>query len=280
MEYKLLNLSQNKYTKHFLKGIYKLTNASNSHIYGCVPNGEIGISVVLNGDGYIRREGIWHKQPPVSIYGLVRKVQFHQMTPGYKEINIGFSPEFLQLFIRERVSNLPKRQATDLCDILREVEVQRLFTELSSAGNDNEIVNIVGAFLARNLLSEQVDRRAQYSLDLIRSCVTTNVNSLSLDMNISSTTLRDIFHNHIGITPKDLIKIHRVKMALIRQDISEENMTQTAYSLGYYDQSHFIHEFKEAVGLPPKQYFLNQELTFDFYNFQRWRYDSFAGLRI
>jgi AraC-like DNA-binding protein len=280
MEYKLLNLSQNKYTQHFLKDIYVLTNASEHHIYGCVPNGEIGISVLLNGDGYIRLGNIWQRQPPVSVYGLVSKVQFHQMAPGYREVNIGFLPEYLQLFIRERVSGLLRRQATDLYDILPEVEVQRLFTGLLSAVNDNDIVHIVGAFLERNLLYEQVDKRAQYCLNLIRSGTATNVDSLSQDMKISSTTLRHIFHHHVGITPKELIKILRVKTALLRQNITEENMTQTAYSLGYYDQSHFIHEFKEAVGLPPKQYFMSQELTFDFYNFQRWRYDSFAGLRI
>jgi len=32
-------------------------------------------------------------------------------------------------------------------------------------------------------------------------------------------------------------------------------MTQLAFDNGYYDQSHFIHDFKSLTGLTPKAFF-------------------------
>lgn len=279
MEYNLLDITQNPLTATYLRDIYVLTNGNSEHIYGCVPNGEIGISIILSGQSFIQTNGEWQAQPCVSIYGLVQKVQFHRMSPGYKEINLGFRPEYLQLFLKERVRNLLKRMATDLNFLLPINEVQRLYTQLATAKNDSDIVKGVGDFLARNMRSEKIDNRIAFSLDQIRSGKSTNVADLCSDMKISTTTLRNLYQHNVGISPKDLIKIHRVKSALLRRGISEYNMTETAYTLGYYDQAHFIHEFKDAVGSAPKQYFGNEQLTFDFYNFQRWSYDSFAGIK-
>ena len=40
----------------------------------------------------------------------------------------------------------------------------------------------------------------------------------------------------------------------------EETLTQVAYENDYYDQSHFIRDFKEFTGTNPKDYFGNDQM--------------------
>ena len=93
MQYRLLSHKTKLFSNKYLRSIYDLSNGSAEHIYVCIPNGEIGISVILNGQSHIKTDYGWVKQPAVSVYGLVKKVQFHKMSPHYHEINLGFSPK-------------------------------------------------------------------------------------------------------------------------------------------------------------------------------------------
>lgn len=64
-----------------------------------------------------------------------------------------------------------------------------------------------------------------------------------------------LFKNAIGITPLQYLHIHKVEAAK-EFLLSEEkvNLTETAYKLGFYDQSHFIRIFKIHTGHSPKAF--------------------------
>lgn len=276
MDYQLLDITKHNLTNHFLNDSYILTNKIRDYTYGCVPNGEIGISIILNGESYTEKNERWIKQPTVSVYGLVQQIQFHKMTAGYCEINIGFKPQLLQLFLKERISNLLKREATDLYDLLPRMDVDRLYGDMKLSNNTDEVLAGIESFLKRNLINEKIDSRIQYAMKLIGEGEIKSVEKVSAELNISSAGLRNLFKEHVGIAPKDLMKIYRLQSVLKSGLSLIESQTQLAYSSGYFDQAHFIHEFKDAIGITPKKYFQNKKLTFDFYNFQRWGYDSFA----
>ena len=280
MQYSLLNYKQSKYSKQYLDSVYILSNGDTEHTYGCVPNGGIGISVIVKGEGHTLVDNTWIKQPPVSIYGLIDKIQFHKMSIGYREINIGFEPHFLQLFLKDSMSCLLKRQSTDLNYLHKKEDVDYLSERLQNAKNDQEILLCIEGFLEQHLLQEKVDGRILHALDLMQNTPIYKVEDVCNLMKVSATYLRTLFRERVGISPKDMMKIKRIKSALDTRQYNEESLTRLAYSLNYYDQSHFIHEFKDAVGVTPKNYFNNKKLTFDFYNFQRWDMDSFDELNL
>jgi AraC-like DNA-binding protein len=276
MEYRIIDHRSSDLTRKYVLDMYELKNGSDEAIYGCVPNGEIGISVIVSGENSICTNGQWKKQVPVSVYGLVKKVQFHRMSPHYREINIGFQPQFLHLFMQEGMSALLENTATDLSDLIGRYEAERLFMSIGNAGNDREIVIEADAFLARQLQLHKYDRRVFAAYEYVAGRKLWNVNDLGFMLNLSTVALRSLFHERVGISPKELIQIMRIKAALQSRVREEESLTSLACRLGYFDQSHFIHDFKRVVGLSPKKYFSNKDLTFDFYNFGRWRYDSFV----
>jgi len=280
MNYKLLNVSHFPITKHFVKEVYVLENGEIPNTYACVPNGEIGLSFILRGKSYLKSNDTWVEQPQAALYGLVKQVQFHQMTPNYKEINIGFRPEFLQLFLKDKLAAISKESANNLSDFIQASAVNQLFESLMAAPSNQEILEAIETFVGKTFLQDSLDKRIDYALQKIRQGELKNVETLAQDLNISSTTLRNLFRAHVGISPKELIKIHRIKSVLQHPIEAFENLTQLGYAFGYYDQSHFIHDFKESIGLSPNQYFSNKQLHFDFYNYQRWNLDSFANIKL
>lgn len=68
-----------------------------------------------------------------------------------------------------------------------------------------------------------------------------------------------IFKETVGITPKRYSRISRFQhtLRMIRKS-SIPDWTSFALSCGYYDQSHFIHDFKHFAGLSPGEYYRNQ----------------------
>lgn len=64
-----------------------------------------------------------------------------------------------------------------------------------------------------------------------------------------------IFHEYIGLNPKEFMRVVRFHKALfILQNDPSMNFTRLTYECGYYDQSHLIREFKQFAGYTPREY--------------------------
>lgn len=78
---------------------------------------------------------------------------------------------------------------------------------------------------------------------------------LSIETGYSERYLNRLFHEKIGVNPKLYSKMIRFQSALtnINQNYSL-TLTEQALRLGYYDQAHFIRDFKSFSGMTPKKY--------------------------
>ena len=69
------------------------------------------------------------------------------------------------------------------------------------------------------------------------------------------------FAKKVGISPKQLGKVIRLQTALELLTAPEQNsLTQVAYASDYYDQAHFIKDFKEFTGTNPKNFLTDKKL--------------------
>jgi transcriptional regulator GlxA family with amidase domain len=64
------------------------------------------------------------------------------------------------------------------------------------------------------------------------------------------------FSQHVGISPKQLGRIIRLQEALkMLLNKQADNLTEIAYENQYFDQAHFIKDFKEFTGVNPKEFY-------------------------
>lgn len=73
------------------------------------------------------------------------------------------------------------------------------------------------------------------------------------------TTVRQlerIFKSHIGLTPKEYVKIIRFQSALaMMSDIRQKkSLSDIAFECGFYDHAHLTNEIKRHTGLTPSQF--------------------------
>jgi transcriptional regulator GlxA family with amidase domain len=77
-----------------------------------------------------------------------------------------------------------------------------------------------------------------------------------LDTGISQRQLRRLFEFYIGDTAKTFAKVVRFQN-ILRAKPSSQSLRQNKlfFDVGYYDQAHFIKEFKNFYGVTPSKAF-------------------------
>lgn len=81
------------------------------------------------------------------------------------------------------------------------------------------------------------------------------VQQIAEELNISSRSLFRLFKNNLGINPTQCRQLLRLRNALTLSLNNLEGLPKADMLAGYYDQSHFIKEFKKIFNLTPRHFF-------------------------
>lgn len=128
-------------------------------------------------------------------------------------------------------------------------------TSVLSASSNEERIKLIESFLINKLSSpEAADRIAKASVEiLLNHSGQVSVYELAEQLNINRRQLERRFSSVIGLSPKQFSKMIRLQAALkMLQQKQFISLTSLAYENGYYDQAHFIKDFKEFTGMSPK----------------------------
>jgi AraC-like DNA-binding protein len=83
----------------------------------------------------------------------------------------------------------------------------------------------------------------------------TKVDHLVARFQMNKRGLQRLFSQYVGVSPKWVIQRFRLHEATEQMAAGESiDWSQLAVKLGYYDQAHFIKDFKVMVGLTPAEY--------------------------
>jgi len=94
-----------------------------------------------------------------------------------------------------------------------------------------------------------------------------DISKLASDLNLSTRSLERKFDEAVGLSPKSLgrvIRFDHIKNELILKP--QTSLTALSFRFGYFDQAHFIRDFKQFSGKTPsvfKQEVLNQHIRFN-----------------
>lgn len=75
---------------------------------------------------------------------------------------------------------------------------------------------------------------------------------------MSSKRFIERFKEDVGVTPKRYCRIRRFQQAVTLAHQQPEDWSQVALDCGYFDQAHFIHDFRSFSGVTPTGYEANR----------------------
>nr|WP_246835793.1 helix-turn-helix domain-containing protein [Leptospira meyeri] len=214
------------------------------------------------GDGIKRyiSENDFILQPKACIIGQITEPFYIEPTGNVETFAIRFYPYGLNPFVNGSLESLTNKE-TPIQTIFGNELAFELEEKITKATHAEERIQIIENFLF-NLLNKKsvVDQIVRSAVDTIMdSRGTATINSIiGNDRNIRRKLERK-FSNVVGLSPKKLGKIIRIQTALqLFLDQKSNNLTQIAYESDYFDQSHFIKDFKEFTGLSPKQFWKDE----------------------
>ena len=87
----------------------------------------------------------------------------------------------------------------------------------------------------------------------------TSVDELALRTGLTKRALQRLFNQYVGIGPKWMINRYRLHEAVAKMQAGIPIVwTELALELGYFDQAHFIRDFRKMIGRSPAEYARDQ----------------------
>lgn len=198
-------------------------------------------------------------QPKHFVFGQITQPLEIAATGETKIFAVRFHPEGFLPFI-----NIPIREMDN-----KAVSLEHLFGEegkllgeaVCKAQKSDEQINLVENFLLQQIKNPETgDRVAASSVQILLELKgQLSVDELADQMQVHRRQLERKFAAVIGLSPKQLAKIIRLQATLkMMSERRFEHLTELAYENGYFDQAHFIKDFKEFTGVTPGEFYADQ----------------------
>jgi AraC-like DNA-binding protein len=159
--------------------------------------------------------------------------------------------------------SFPMNELTDsvvMADLVFGRSIHELREKLLSARSVLEMFCHVELFLqskgGNKLHANSISKCIQYAITGITSQPNLlSFQELSSQIGYSQKHFIDLFRKQVGVVPKQYLKIIRFQKAIQETEKNRSiNWSRLASESGFYDQAHFIHDFKEFSGFTPNEY--------------------------
>ena len=205
---------------------------------------------------------IFHKKTPLyipeldksqsqfTISGQVNFPAHIQSDGGLEMIVAVFYPHTIGLFIDTPPSAFYNLEISGYDIENRQVNevAQRIF----DCKIAKECIEILEGFLISKIRPSLNISRIGKSVSTLLSTPSTSVNALAESACLSKRQYERVFHDTVGMKPKEYSRIVRFQKALWMMQRGESNYAGIAAECGYSDQSHFIRNFKKLSGYTPE----------------------------
>ncbi len=133
---------------------------------------------------------------------------------------------------------------------LKEIEER-----LAEAKNNTQRVFFVEQFFLSKLKEPKPDLLVLEAIKKIQlASGDIRIKKLIADLHISQDPFEKRFRRLTGTSPKQFASIVRLR-SVIENHSQDKTLTDTALTAGYFDQAHFIKDFKTFTGQTPQQFF-------------------------
>lgn len=187
--------------------------------------------------------------PQLFVFGQATK--YGQLRGGgpFRTFGVNLQPTALK-----SVFGLQANELTDQNTCISNLFKTSLQEQLCYSPSVQQKVSYLSQFLLQQVNRNACDnKKLDYAITQLQQGK--KIPGVLHECNLSERSLERLFLTHIGITPVLYARICRFQtsMHLLRQG-RFRSLTAIAHSLGYFDQSHFIRDFKLFSGVSPRIY--------------------------
>ncbi|HYL74732.1 MAG TPA: AraC family transcriptional regulator [Bryobacteraceae bacterium] len=185
-----------------------------------------------------------------QVVGTMTRAQVFALRAGQFDCGVRFRPGMSAAFFR-----IPGVATTDASIPVSEVwgaRGRQLAQQFPDARSPEQCVALLEAQLVNPSVPGVVQRVAAF---IVGQSGQVRVDDLAFDAGMSARQVRRIFMEEIGLSPKHFCRVIRFRHSLTQLARSPRgDWAQVALDCGYYDQAHFINEFRELSGFSPSEF--------------------------
>ena len=172
-------------------------------------------------------------------------------------ILIVFRPHGVKSFFNFPITELLNENLS-LQDLLNNEAIE-IEDKLFNSPNNKQRITHLENFLIKRLIYNDEFERVEYALEIIENSKgQIKTQDIAHEVCLGIKQFERTFSKYVGINPKKYANIVRFQNVIqMRRKYDNSSMFQLAFDNGYYDQSHFIHDFKSFTGLSPKEFFID-----------------------
>ena len=198
---------------------------------------------------FTRKDG----RSELAVVGNMTEAQQHAVPSNQSLFGIRFLPAMASLFLKAPWASLVN-ETIDARAVLG-CRAAALAGALQDATRVDAMISIATRWLGAPRAEGAAHRLAK---ELARTQGQMRLDALSRAAGISPRQMRRLFVAETGLSPKQLGRILRFRGSLAQLGTAEG--ARVAVDCGYYDQAHFIHEFREFSGETPQNFLAQRRL--------------------
>ncbi len=201
-------------------------------------------------------------QPRAMVFGQITEPYFIQPTGYVDTFAVRFYPYGFANFVEPSISTLANKE-TPLAELFGREAGRALEQRIVEALSTEERIEIIEQFLLERLTDHvTIDSIVKSTIEALRQTNgRASITSILSEEPSKKRSLERKFSKQVGMSPKQLGKVIRLQAVLksmLNKDV--DNLTRIAYENEYYDQAHFIKDFKDFTGINPKAYLSNDQM--------------------
>lgn len=195
--------------------------------------------------------------PSIELWGQITRPLLVRSVGRNTMLGVRLFPHAAALLLQDKVDQY-NNQVADLSEVTG-TPVKTLHQQLLHTPSRRKAIGLVEAFLTARLIghSKKQDKLSLVShvmQEIVQPGFFDNIDNVAARYGITARYLQKLFLQYTGLTPKLYSKINRFQSSLRLVNRQGSSLTAIAYDCGYFDQSHFIREFKSFTGYTPTGY--------------------------
>jgi AraC-like DNA-binding protein len=239
--------------KPFIK-TFAIQEAEEERSYKVLPDTNIVIGFQYKGRLSVIENLQETKLATAGITGLTDRYKVFKNSGSIGSVLVYFRETGARAFFKQPLHEL-FQESISLENFILRSELLVLEEQLNEARTDQDRIKIVEQFLIARMTVEAPDKLVAAALALIHQHKgNIRIAVLAQQLHTSQSPLEKRFRQTVGTSAKKFAAIVRLKHTF-KNFTPGKSLTELGYEAGFYDQAHFIKEFRSFTGESPSQYF-------------------------